>query len=221
MTKKDDVLKLLEELSPEERREIFMHLRQDIPIHPLETNLNTTAEVILEAISRSNDITQRGIRGIITEVEFLTSVLQSLKGWKVVELVGDVPNDFKIDDGHGEVGIQVKMQRKEKGVAIVRRGKAVVEVQRTRTGVDASGEPTRPYKFGEFDILAVSLHPSTNDWSKFMYTVGIWLLPRPHNGKLIRVMQPVSLAPNDDWTDSLLTCIEWFRSKRKKTIAGF
>ena len=32
-----------------------------------------------------------------------------------------------------------------------------------------TGLATRPYRFGEFDILAVSMHPSTNDWNRFMY----------------------------------------------------
>lgn len=39
----------------------------------------------------------------------------------------------------------------------------VVETPRTRGGKDlTSGEDTRPYRYGEFDILAVSMHPSTN-----------------------------------------------------------
>jgi len=218
LTIKDEVIRLLERCTPEERVDVFRHLRKEIPIHALETDLNTTAEIILEAISRSNDITQRGIRGIITELEFLTNVLQRLEGWRVVQIIGDAPNDFKIDDGNDEVGIQVKMQRREKGVALVKDNRAIVEVQRTRTGKNASGEPTRPYRFGEFDILAVSLHPSTNDWTKFMYTVGTWLLPRPKEPNLIKVMQPVSLTGDAQWTDNLLTCIGWFRSGEKKTI---
>ena len=31
--------------------------------------------------------------------------------------------------------------------------------------------------------------------------------------------QPVALDPNDDWTDSLATAIEWWQAKRKKTIS--
>jgi hypothetical protein len=215
---KEEILQLIDECNPEERREIFNALRKEIAIHPLERHLNTKAEIILEAINRSTDITQRGVRGIITELEFLTTVLRHLKGWNVVEIIGDAPNDFKIDDGKGEIGIQVKMQRRERGVPLLKRGKAVVEVQRTRTGVNAAGESTRPYRFGEFDILAVSLHPSTNDWTRFMYTVGAWLVPRPKNPNLIQVMQRVSLVENENWTDDFLTCVEWFRSRQRKTI---
>ena len=67
MTRKEDVLQLLEQCSSEERREIFKHLRKEFPIHPLEADLNTQAKVILEAMARSSDLTMRGIRGIIAE----------------------------------------------------------------------------------------------------------------------------------------------------------
>ena len=78
MTKKDEILELLEECSLEERREIFNHLRKEFPIHALEADLNTQAEVILEAMARSSDLTMRGIRGIIAEAAFLVDVLQKM-----------------------------------------------------------------------------------------------------------------------------------------------
>ena len=92
----------------------------------------------------------------------------------------------------------------------------VIETQRTRGGKDSKGNATRPYKFREFDILAVNLHPSTNDWSKFRYSVVRWLIPDPMNKAEIFKYQPVPRAPNDDWTDDLAECIRWFRSDRKK-----
>ena len=221
MTKKDDLIKLLEECSQEERVEIFKHLRKEIPIHALEEKFNTQAEVILEAVARSPDLTQRGVRGIIAEAVFLVEVLGKLGRWKVVEVVGDAAYDFLIEDKRGRVSIQVKMQRKEKGVPLVRQGKFVVETQRTRTGRDAVGGATRPYRFGEFDILAVCMHPSTNDWTTFMYTVGSWLVPRPLDRRLIAVMQPVSPRSNDDWTTDLEMAIHWFRSRVQRTIESF
>ena len=194
MTKKDDVLRLLEQCSPEERREIFNYLRREF--------------------------TMRGIRGIIAEAAFLVDVLQKLEGWKIVDIVGDAPFDFLIEDAVGRVSIQVKMQRREKGVPLVRGGMFVVETQRTRTGRDAAGGATRPYRFGEFDILAVSLHPSTNDWTNFVYTVGAWLRPRSSDSSLLEVFQPIPEQPNEDWTNSLETCIEWLRSGTNRTIAA-
>ncbi len=100
-------------------------------------------------------------------------------------------------------------------------GMYVVETQRTRGGKHfRTGENTRPYRFGEFDIIAVSMHPSTNNWNTFRYTVADWLLPMPTNKKLLLKFQPVSIKPDEDWTDDLLTCVKWFRSGKRKTIGG-
>lgn len=222
MTKKDEVILLLESCSDEERLQVFQYLRKTISIHPIEAKLNAQAEVILEAIDRASDLTLRGIRGIIAEAAFLVEVIGKLDGWKDITPPGDAAYDFLIEDAIGPVSIQVKMQRKERGEPKLRNGKYVVETQRTRGGKDhVTGLATRPYRFGEFDILAVSMHPSTNDWNIFRYTVGTWLRPRPSTPNLLEVMQPLSQTINEDWIDNLATCIEWFRSGTKRTIAGF
>ena len=221
MTKQNEVLKLLDGCDPEERRAIFMYLRREFPIHPLEAELNTTAEVILEAVARSPDLTQRGVRGIIAEAVFLVEVLQNIRGWAVLDCPPGYSYDFVIDDKVGPVNVQVKTQRRLRGKPYVRRGKYVVETQRTRTGRDAAGAATRPYRFGDFDILAVSMHASTADWTRFMYTVGSWLLPRPNDRNLMRVLQPISMTANGDWTNNLQECVAWFRSGVRKTIQEF
>lgn len=216
----------LAELSDEEREEIFKFLRSEIRIHPLEDEFNAQAEVILEAISRGSDLTKRGIRGIIAEASFKVEVLENLSRWKDITPPGDLPFDFKIVDSIGEVGIQVKMQRKKEqrpmmaneGYRVLSADKYVVETQKTRGG-NRDGENTRPYRFGEFDILAVSMHPATNDWSQFRYTVANWLLPDFKDSNCILKFQPVSLEKNADWTDSLEECIDWFRSGRLHTIS--
>ncbi len=106
-----------------------------------------------------------------------------------------------------------------KALKILPEGKYVVETQRTRGGKDLrTGANTRPYRFGEFDILAVSMHPSTNNWDSFRYTVAYWLLPMPTNKKMLLKFQPVSIEPDEDWTDDLLTCIKWLRAGKRKTI---
>jgi len=225
----DDIKALLDKCSEEQRREIFQYLRSYIPIHPIEEKLNCSAEIILEAIARASDLTLRGIRGIIAEASFKYEVLDKLKGWKDVTPDGNDSFDFKIKDAKGAVTIQVKMQRQKehrpmmanKAYKILPAGSYVVETQRTRGGKDLrTGENTRPYRFGEFDIIAVSMHPSTNSWNTFRYTVADWLLPRPTNKKLLLKFQPVSIKPDEDWTDELLTCIKWFRSGKRKTLGG-
>ena len=82
----------------------------------------------------------------------------------------------------------------------------MVEVQKTRGGFDPqTNEDTRPYRFGEFDILAVNMHPSTREWNRFLYTISDWMIPRHPNIALIEIFQPVPSVANDVWTDSLAT----------------
>ena len=92
-----------------------------------------------------------------------------------------------------------------------------MEVQKTRSGKKA-GKATRPYHFGDFDIIAVSLHTATGDWKRFMFTVGSWLLPRKSDPELIEIFQPVSICPDEYWTDDLGKCIEWFLAREKKRL---
>lgn len=223
----DEVKLLLERCTEGQRREIFDHLRRHIIIHPIEAKLNTQAEVILEAIDRASDLTLRGIRGIIAEAAFAVDILGELEEWRDMTPPGDWPFDFLLEDDAGQVRVQVKMQRRVGGrpmtakeaSKILSPGMFVVETQRTRGGTNReTGEDTRPYRFGEFDILAVSMHPSTNSWGSFMYTVCRWLLPRPDNPALLMKFQPVSPSTNDDWTDDFLTCVSWFRSEDVKRI---
>lgn len=223
---------LLSQCSSEDRRELLRMLRQEFPIHELEKKLNISAEVILEAIDRSSDLTLRGVRGVIAEAAFKNHVVDSLvqRGWKDVTIDGNPAFDFLVETPSGmRAKIQVKMQRmknKQPMRAIAANKKLfnsasemwVVETQKTRGGKDNQGSDTRPYRFGEFDVIAVSLHPSTNDWSKFRYSVANWLIPDPKDADKIFKFQPVAMSANDDWADSLETCIEWFKSGARKTI---
>jgi hypothetical protein len=95
----------------------------------------------------------------------------------------------------------------------------VVETQRTRGGKNSqTGEKTRPYVFGQFDILAVSLHPSTNEWGRFLYTVASWLLPTKDNPNWLQVLQPVAQQPDEFWTDDFLESVRWLRSGVKRRL---
>lgn len=218
-----EICTLIDALSEEDQRAVLSYLRQRFPLHPLEQQWGTTAEAILTAIARSSDLTLRGVRGILAEATFEETVLPPLEssGWKAIPIVGDQTYDFVLEKAAARVRIQVKLQRREAGVPkeySARRRAAlkcppgtmhVVEVQKTRSG-QKNGEKTRPYRFGDFDILAVSLHPSTGDWKRFMYTVGNWLLPRAQDATLIEIFQPVPTCPDEYWTDDLARCIDWF-----------
>lgn len=225
----DDLIALIAHLSHDERVALLSRLRKEYPIHSLEREWNTTAEALLEAISRSSDLTRRGIRGILAEASFHANVLPELlrTGWQDVTPAGDAAFDAAVRDRLGTIRIQVKLQRRKLGEPMTGRDAPrkmdfspacfVVETQKTRAG-KRDGRETRPYRFGEFEILAVSLQPSSGNWESYLFTVASWLLPDPSDGALIYKYQPVPTASNDDWTDSIETCIQWVRAERPHTI---
>lgn len=230
----NQIREILSACTPEQRYEIIRLLRTEYRIHQIEREWNTSAEVVLEALLRSDPLTKRMFKGILAEAACKIEVIDKLDGWRdVTPSGGNFAYDFVIERDRVKITVQAKLQRKEKLQPMFYRIKGqrgsrshlyVVETQKTRGGVKRSpaapseDEETRPYRFGEFDILAVSMEPSTNDWSQFRFTVGNWLLPRPENPNLMAVLQPVSLQPNEDWTDSLTMAIEWVRSGERKTI---
>jgi hypothetical protein len=227
MTETDHIKRLLSECNPDQRQEILRYLRTEFPIHPLEAQLNAKAEVILEAIQRGGILTLRMIRGVIAEAAFGVDVVKNMSGWTDITPPGDLPYDFLLDDGAGAVRVQVKLQRSlahrpmlvKEAYRFLPGDMYVVETQKTRRGSDrTTGSSTRPYRFGEFNLLAVSMQPSTNLWDRFMYTVADWLLPSRTNPSEILKFQPVATAINDDWTDDFRTAVAWLRAGVRKTI---
>lgn len=235
--KTDSVKQLIDSLSASELESLTAYLRSKLPQHPLEEKWAINSNLILDAIFRSQDIIQRGIRGVIAEAVFEAQILPALPGWHPVRLVGDLPYDFAIrrETDDREVRIQVKLQRTERGKPLIRGiygpDKFIVEVQKTRSGTKrkpkqgvstetapTAPEQTRPYQFGDFDILAVNTQPSTGEWTRFMYTVADWLIPRAGNKNLIEIMQPVSAKRSDVWTDDMGECIRWLLSGEKRVI---
>lgn len=230
---------LLEELDAPGRSGIFKKLLADEVIHEFENRVGARAPVILEAMHRASAFTVRGIEGVIAEAAFALEVLPTLTGWRDRKPVGeDRPFDFDLegpvtkgasissDDAFTHVRVQVKMQRRESGNPMTahqafRRFPEdmwVVETQKSRKGVKG-GASTRPYRFGEFDVLAVSMKATQGKWSNYMYTVADWLLPDA-DPKAILKFQPIPRAPNSDWTDNFLTVVDWLMSGAKKSIAG-
>lgn len=218
--------KLLDSTTPEVQRQVLAWLRERYPVHPLENLWRVPAEVILEAISRSTDLSQRGIRGLIAEAYFDQVVATRIVGWHKDTPPGNHPFDCLLRRGEQAVRIQVKSQRRKRGAPMrahealrsLSEDKYVVETQKTRAGQDAQGESTRPYRFDEFDVLAVCMEASTSDWTAFRYTVARWLLPASENSFHLLKFQPVPSLPNTDWTDDLSTAIEWFLMGQRKTI---
>jgi hypothetical protein len=230
VSRTDQIKRLLQECTPEQRRAIFEHLRQEFPIHPLEEQLNAKAEVILSALERASDLTRRGIRGIIAEAAFLVEVVAPgpTSRWQDVTPPGDHPFDFLLQDPAGPVSVQVKLQRQKAHRPMMGNEAPrycafpadlfVVETQRTRGGITSTGEKTRPYRFGEFDLLGVCLHPSTGHWTDFVYTVANWLLPESDRPGHVLKYQPVSTNESDGWTRDFERCVSWFPAGERRRI---
>jgi hypothetical protein len=62
------------------------------------------------------------------------------------------------------------------------------------------------------------MHPSTNEWNTFMYTVADWLLPGKTDPAELLKFQPVATAPSGDWSDDFHTVVEWLREGQQRKI---
>ena len=216
------IRELLAQCSPEEQAALFRELRTRHVIHEFEEIIGAPAEMILEAVHRAPELTRRMLRGVIADAAFRQFTVRSLaeSGWRDVTPAGNFAYDYKLDDGAGPVTVQVKLQRSERGTPVVKRGERfgfgefvhIVETQKTRTGTDSADNKTRPYRYGEFDVLAVSMQPSTAKWDRYLYTLGRWLLPG-RNVAEIATLQPVAMNPNGFWTDDFRTAAQWLRTE--------
>ena len=220
------VQQMLAALTDADRLEVYNQLKAEYGIHPMEAHLKLTSDEILSALQKmkeQNGMPWRMLRGSLADLVYGVVVLPGLNGWSDVPFNGDMPYDYLLrSDAGEEVTVQIKLQRSEAGQPLEAKKKLgkdmfVVETQRTRGGKKGE-KKTRPYRFGDFDLLAVSMFPSTGRWETYMYTVAKWLLPHPSEEGCLNTFQPVAKTPNADWTDSLEQAIEWLKSGQQKTI---
>ena len=224
----DDLTALIEKvrlLVRAEKQQIFDAIKDDIAIHALEEHFGVSVQVICEAILRASDLTQRGIRGVIAETVFSMDIVPNIAGWHGETLSGDLAYDALLTQSGRQVRVQVKLQRRERGEPLMRartrRGPKefyAVEVQRTQTG-SKDGEGTRPYRFSEFDLLAVCMQPSTGDWHKFLYVPAKALQPKIRIGapvliggeetiETIQCVPPYPAADDPDWNQDIVIALQ-------------
>lgn len=216
------IRELLAQCSPEDMATVFRELRAIHQIHEFESVIGAPAEMILEAVHRAPELTRRMLRGVIADAAFRTFVIASLEphGWHNVTPEGNFAYDYMLDDGAGPVTVQVKLQRSALGSPVAKDGTRygfvgevfMTETQKTRTGTDGKDKQTRPYRYGEFDILAVSMQPSTGKWDRYMYTLGRWLM-QGRNADEMATLQPVTKLSGDFWTDDFAAAARWFRAQ--------
>ncbi|MGH9485053.1 MAG: hypothetical protein ACRD1F_08355 [Terriglobales bacterium] len=224
----DDLAALIQRVKRLDRagkQQVFEAIKDDIAVHKLEERFGVSVQVICEAILRATDLTQRGIRGVIAETVFAMDIVPTIIGWSDDTPAGNLPYDVRLTDGRRHVGIQVKLQRREQGEPLmrarVRNGPKdfyAVEVQRTRTGT-SNGEGTRPYRFNEFDLLAVCMQPSTGDWHHFLYIAAKSLQPKIRCGvpvlvsgertiETIQCVPPYPTRNDPDWTADIANALQ-------------
>lgn len=214
------ILSDLKQCSIDEQKEVFKVLRQQHKIHVYEEVVGAPAEMILEAVHRAPELTRRMLRGVIADAAFASFVVPSLcPKWKDTTPPGNYAYDYILEDDVSPITIQVKLQRSEKGQPVEKSGERygfdgsvfTTETQKTRGGTDGDDNQTRPYRYGEFDVLAVSMQPSTGKWDRYMYTVGKWLIEGKKANEMATI-QPVAKASNDYWTDDFNVVAAWLRA---------
>ena len=94
MSDVEKIKRMLQDCTADERREVLEYLRVEFPIHPIEARFNVKAEVILEAIARASDLTLRGVRGVIAEAAFDSSVVGALQGWESLPVAAILRTTF-------------------------------------------------------------------------------------------------------------------------------
>lgn len=227
----------IKSFSEKEKKDLLQQLRKEwreFPIHPLEIGWGINAEIILESISRSSDLTKRGVRGIIAEATFIFRILEPYlernPDWENINLETDYPYDFLIENKSLGLAarIQVKLQRQEAHAPLKANTKKqfkslsddyyIVETQKTRSGKDKNGNSTRPYHFNDFDILAVCMEPTTHDWSVFRYSLIGNLVPKKDDKLALNVLQPVPLTPTgkSEWFADLDSAMREFIAKKSQ-----
>ena len=116
----EEILAFISQLSKEQQVALFKTLEESLHSpHKLEVLWNVNYELILDAILRSADITQRGVRGVVAEAVFKYKIIDRLKEWTDITPEGQNPFDFLLKDNTGNTKVQVKLQRMEKGKPVI------------------------------------------------------------------------------------------------------
>lgn len=171
--------------------------------HPLEQKLNASLWDILAAIG-AGFRTVADVKGKLAE-HFLNSRLQQARAAGLIESVQWQDQDGQPDFLIGYRGRVLRLECKN-----VRSGGQFanpyrVEVQKTRNPM--TGEPTRGYRFDEFEVLAACTFNQTGEWD-YLYAATRNLPRRPRLPEFLVTMQPVPISPQGCWRVQLKDALD-------------
>lgn len=101
---------ILDACTAQQRGDIMKMLRSQYPTHAIEREWNTSAEVVLEALARSDPLTRRMFKGILAEAACKIEVIDKLDGWRdVTPPGGNFAYDFAVQRDGLTVTVQAKL----------------------------------------------------------------------------------------------------------------
>ena len=192
------------------------------------------ARTILEAVRRISRPTKGKVRRTIAEAILKKLIVPSVadSGWKLRAPQADSPScDLLLERNSLMARIDLALlqpatakfkrtyrgQHSENAYALevkksqVRaKGATGIAVGGARRAAPAELAREKSYTFGEFDILAVNIQAATYRWTDFRYTLSSQLQPHPAHPSFINVIQSVPLMSNEEWTEDLSVCLEWY-----------
>lgn len=172
--------------------------------HPLEAKLNAPAADIMDAIAKGFRA-QADVKGKLAELYF-SRALEHLKVRGVIQGFTwndkDGEPDFVVEIDGKKLVAEVKNIRSGSQKRLVGDGWGTVELQKTRNGVDASGQKTRGYQKDHFDLLGVCLFNQTGQWT-YCFADSSHLSVRTTDANILEIYQRVTYTGNDVWKTDL------------------
>jgi hypothetical protein len=122
----------------------------------------------------------------------------------ILQLEAGKPRRQHPQNGQGDRYV-VQVQKKLSRARVVKGG---LNAEHRETG-ESKLSQARAYRFEDFDILAVNLHPATRRWTEFRFALSTRLTARKDQPSLIAASQLASLDPVGLWTNDFAVCLDW------------
>lgn len=165
--------------------------------------MRASAWDILAAIS-AGFRTQADVKGKLAEY-FLNSRLQEAHKSGLIEFLEWQDQDAQPDFLVGYRGRVLRLECKNVRSGTQYANPYRVEVQKTRNPM--TGEPTRGYRFDEFELLAACTFNQSGEWDYF-YAAARDLPRRPNLPEFLVIMQRVPTSPQGCWRGQLKDAME-------------